>query len=159
MGWRERAEQVLGSGDTRDTSATSPHDSSENGPSVPSVSSVLGPKSSLELWRSALEGLDPRKPHPGHDANRWYNMVDTSIWWLGAFGKQAALDGWQTGCVFGVVDGQPGVGGLIDRLGTSRSLVMEGGRSRWRSFGVLMRFNRGAYSFLPPFWEVAACEH
>ena len=101
MGWRERAEQVLGSGDTRDTSAISPHDLPENGPTVPSV---LGPQTSLKLWRSALADIDPREPYPGYDANRWYNLVDTSVWWFEAFGRQAALDGWQPGCVFGVAD-------------------------------------------------------
>ena len=107
----------------------------------------------LEGWVSSVSALDPREPQAGHDPKRWFNLVDTSIWWLENFGRQAALDGWQTHDVFGVIPGQPGAGGLIDRLGTSRALVMEGRRTRWRSFGVAMKYNAGAYAHLPLFWE------
>ena len=110
-------------------------------------------KDTFDSWVLTVSGLDPREPQAGHDPKRWYNLLATSIWWLENFGRQAAVDGWQTHDVFGVIPGDPGAGGLIDRLGTSRSLVMEGRRSRWRAFGVPMKLNAGAYAHLPAFWE------
>ncbi|MEM1051161.1 MAG: hypothetical protein AAGI28_03620 [Pseudomonadota bacterium] len=103
-----------------------------------------------------MSALDPRKPQAGHDARRWFNLVECSAWWLENFGRQAALDGWDSVSVFGVIPGETWAGGLIDRLGTSRTLVMDGRRSRWRSFGgVVMKYNAGAYAYLPLFWEAS----
>lgn len=153
-GWRERVQELREGRDVWDNRDNSP----ENGPNVPIVPIVLGPKEQLAAWCDAVQPLDARKPHPGFDPQRWRNLVDASFWWIEHFGRQAALDGWQTGDVFGVIEGHPGAGGLIDRIGTSRSLVMDGKRARWRSFGVLMKFNAGTYSQLPAFWEVSPCE-
>ena len=84
-------------------------------------------------------------------SKRWARLVDGSFWFVEHYGRQAALAGWQTGDVFGV---RPkGEGGLIDLLGTSRALVLDGKRARWRSFDVVMKFNAGAYPDLPAFWE------
>jgi hypothetical protein len=83
----------------------------------------------------------------------WQTFHDASVWWLEGFGRQAALDGWSTGDVFGIREGYPGTGGLIERLGDNRSLVMADGRACWRSRGVPMQFNRGGGDALPAFWE------
>lgn len=107
-------------------------------------------------WVSLVSALDPREPLAGHDARRWFNLVECSVWWLENFGRQAAPDGWDSISVFGVIPGEERAGGLIDRLGTSRTLVMDGKRSRWRSFGgVVMKYNAGAYKHLPLFWEAS----
>ena len=147
--WRARAEKVLKGEDVRDIRDKSP----DQTPNVPIVPIVPAPKTLLREWVSGVSGFDPREPQAGHDPKRWFNLVDTSVWWLENFGRQAALDGWRTHDVFGVIPGEPGAGGLIDRLGTSRALVMEGRRSRWRSFGVPMKYNAGAFARLPLFWE------
>lgn len=148
-GWRARAEKVLKGEDVRDIRDNSP----VSAPNVPIVPIVPAPKTLLREWVSSVSALDPRKPLAGHDARGWFNLVECSVWWLDNFGWQAALDGWQTHDVFGVIPGSPGAGGLIDRLGTSRPLVMEGRRSRWRSFGVAMKYNAGAYKHMPLFWD------
>lgn len=111
-------------------------------------------KARARLWQANVAHLDPRKPLYGYGPRLWFNLVEASLWWEEHFAGRAALDGWQTGDVFGLIAGETGNGGLIDRIGTSRSLVMEGGRARWRSFGVPMKFNAGSYIHLPPFWEV-----
>jgi hypothetical protein len=85
---------------------------------------------------------------------RWQTFYDASVWWLEGFGRQAALDGWQTGDIFGLRHGFPGTGGLIERLGDNRSLVMADGRACWRSRGVPMQFNRGGGDGLSAFWEI-----
>lgn len=150
-GWRERAKTVLRGEDVRDIRDNSP----VSAPNVPIVPIVPAPKTLLRKWLASVSNLDPRKPLAGHDAQRWFNLVECSAWWLENFSRQAALDGWQTHDVFGVFPGELGAGGLIDRLGTSRSLVIEGQRSRWRPFGVAMKFNAGAFAHLPAFWEAS----
>lgn len=148
--WRERAEQVLGARDNGDNGDKL----ASNKGYVPTVPTVPAPRSLFREWRAALIELDPHNPHCGADPAFWRNWVECSHWWFNHFAAPAVLDGWQTGDVFGVRPGHPGDGGLIDRLGSSRSLVMDGGRAHWRRFGVVMRFNRGAYPDLPAFWEV-----
>lgn len=132
-------------------------------PTEPSfVSSVSSPvahvcgEKEFSRWVDKVSDLSSREPQAGHDARRWFNLVECSVWWLENFGRQAALDGWDSMSVFGVISGEPRAGGLIDRLGTSRTLVMDGKRSRWRSFGgVVMKYNAGAYKHLPLFWEAS----
>lgn len=148
--WRARAEEVLRGEDNRDNRDKSPKIT----PNVSNVPNVPGPQSLFAEWRDALRELDRYQPPGGFDRTRWLNLVECSVWWLGAFGRQAALDGWTSIDIFGIDPETPGAGGLIDRLGKSRSLVMESKRVRWRSFGVPMKFNAGAYRSLPLFWEI-----
>lgn len=151
MGWRELVEEALSGGDISDNSDNSGRD----GAFVPSVPCVSPPRKMLRDWSRTVSALDPRRPAPGYDAARWHELVGCSQWWLSIYGRQAALDGWQTGDVFGVHPGKPRAGGLIDRLGTARNLMLEGKRARWRTFGnSMMRFNAGAFPLLPPYWEV-----
>jgi hypothetical protein len=86
---------------------------------------------------------------------RWQTFYDASVWWLENFGRQAALDGWSTGDVFGARPEKPGWGGLLDRLGDNRSLVMSSDSARWRSRGVPKKFNRTAGDGLLPWWETS----
>lgn len=102
-------------------------------------------------WRAVLSRLDPCQPR-GMPMGRWRSLYDASLWWLAGFGEQAARDGWSTGCIFGLWPDKPGWGGLIDRLGDNRSLVMTADSARWRSFGVPEKFNRGSYPKLAPWW-------
>jgi len=111
-------------------------------------------KKLIASWVASVRPLNVRQPPGGFDKVRWGQLVDASMWWLEHFGKQAALEGWSTGCVFGIREGHPGLGGLIDRIGNSRSLVMDGQRARWRTVvGTADRFNAGAYPDLSPFWQ------
>lgn len=152
-GWRERVEQALKGGDTRVT-RDSRADIRAIGATVPTVPPPLD---LLTEWCRAVESLDICQPLKRFDQMRWGRMVDASEWWLVHFGKQAALDGWTTSDVFGVRYGCDGTGGLIDRLGNARGLVMDGPRARWRSVeGVARAFNSGTYCDLPAFWEVRA---
>ncbi|WP_298465504.1 hypothetical protein [uncultured Erythrobacter sp.] len=108
----------------------------------------------LREWSVSLAALDGGKPSPGIDRKVWRELIECSLWWLDGFGQQAARDGWRTGDVFGFRLDHPRQGGLIDRLGTARNLLLDGKRARWRSHGdLVMKFNAGAYPELPAFWE------
>jgi hypothetical protein len=113
----------------------------------------LDPSRALKGWHSAFAKLDPCEPR-GMPMGRWQMLYDASAWFLDVFGDQAARDGWSTGDLFGLRHGFPGTGGLIERLGDNRGLVMADGRARWRSWGVSMQFNRGGSDGLPAFWEM-----
>jgi hypothetical protein len=113
----------------------------------------LDPSRALKGWQSAFAKLDPCEPRRMPMA-RWQCLYDASAWFLDTFGDQAARDGWGTGDLFGLRHGFPGNGGLIERLGDNRGLVMADGRARWRSRGVPMQFNRGGGDGLPAFWEM-----
>ena len=146
--WRAMADDALQGRDKRNTRDTS---SGATGAFVPSVPSVLSPLATLKLWRGSLAALDPCQPRD-MPMGRWQTLYDASHWWLAGFGEQAARDGWSTSCIFGVWPDKPGWGGLIDRLGESRSLVMTADSARWRSLGVPESFNRGSYPELSPWW-------
>ena len=91
---------------------------------------------------------------PGFSLGRWQTIYDCSVWWLNAFAKQAAADGWTTADVFGINPARERWGGLIDRLGDNRSLVMDGDLATWCSWGEPEQFARGTYPDLKPLWEV-----
>jgi len=156
MGWRDYAKQEKGSGHDRHNR----HDRPETRANVPNVPIVpgalpLGPARDRSAWHKALSALDPCQPPRGITMGRWQTLYDASLWWLESFGRQAALDGWSSGDVFGIRSGFPGAGGLIDRLGDNRSLVMTAERACWRTYGALRQFNRSAGEVLSPFWECA----
>ena len=104
-------------------------------------------------WWAHLSRLDPCKPPSGFSLGRWQTLFDCSVWWLNAFAMQAAADGWSTADVFGIHRAGERCGGLIDRLGDNRSLVMNREAATWRSWGEQERFLRGAYPELQPLWE------
>ncbi|AKM06121.1 hypothetical protein AM2010_26 [Pelagerythrobacter marensis] len=153
-GWREMAEEALRVQDTRDIRDKNPPRGSHNGNNVPIVPNVSPPLSTLKLWRASLLTLHPCQLRENFDPSRWRVLVDASQWWLEGFGQAAAASGWSTGDVFGLHPEMPGCGGLIDRLGENRSLVMDGDRARWRAWGVVSQYNRTAGEGLRPFWEV-----
>lgn len=155
MGWRDYAKEIQGAGHTRHTR----HDSSPSAPSVPNVPSVpgvlpLNRDRALKRWVTALEMLDPCQPREGFSMGRWQKLYDCSVWWIESFGRQAALDGWGTSDVFGVVPQVEGHGGLIDQLGDHRGLVMTADEARWRWRGVRPQvYRRGSWPGLAPWWD------
>lgn len=151
--WRARANEALRDRDKRDNSANRSGVASEAAANVPIVPIVLNPMALLREWRKALAALHPCEPR-GMPMGRWQTLYDCSAWFLASFGEQAARDGWSTGDLFGLRHGYPGTGGLIERLGDNRGLVMADGRASWRSWGVAMQFNRGGGEGLPAFWEL-----
>ncbi|WP_394728177.1 hypothetical protein [Altererythrobacter sp. GH1-8] len=93
-------------------------------------------------------------PNKGCSKKRWLRLCEASEWWFNNFAKQAASDGWSTADIFGVCRTREGWGGLLDRMGNSRMLVMDRNRASWRDvFGNPDQFNRGSYPHLPAFWE------
>jgi hypothetical protein len=153
--WRAMADDALHGRDTRDKWDNSSPDSAKTGPSVSSVPSVPAPLTLLRSWCSAIEALDPCEPRPGFTMSRWQRLYDASVWWIEGFGRQAALDGWGTSDIFGLVRQMPDYGGLIDQLGDDRGLVMTADEARWRWRGIRPQvYRRGAWPNLEPFWSV-----
>lgn len=153
--WRAMADDALQGGDKRDNRANRSDSGAETGASVPSVPSVPAPLSTLKEWRIALAALDPCQPREGFDINRWQRLYDCAVWWFDSFGRQAAIDGWTTGDVFGLLPQVAGGGGLVDRLGNHRGLVMTADEARWRYLGeVPQLFRRGSFPDLEAFWEI-----
>jgi hypothetical protein len=155
MGWREYAAERLASGDNRDVRANSTVSGPVSGPIVPIVPIVLplDASRSLKSWWAGLSSVDPLKPPEGFGQGRWATLYDASIWWLDAFGLEAASEGWETADVFGVRPAFPGLGGLVDRLGHGRTLIMTPDLARWRWLGVGSSYARGTYPDLRPFWS------
>ncbi len=153
-GWRSMAEEALRRKDNRDNRDNTHPQAPENGASVPSVPTALAPLSALRLWRASLSALDLCQPPEGFTMGRWQTLCDTSFWWLEGFGRAAAMAGWSTSDVFGIYLPGSGCGGLIDRLGDNRSLIMDSEQARWRSWGVSKLFNRTGAGDLPALWEI-----
>lgn len=153
MGWREYAERVQRGGDKRDNRDIS----SEAGAFVPNVPNVpaalpLDPKG-LQRCRASLGSLDPERPMHGVSADRWQQLLDDAQWLAETFGAQAARNGWSAPDLFGRWPGIDAMGGIADRLNSSRSLVLSADRAAWRINGVTFTYNRGSYA-LPLIWEV-----
>lgn len=109
----------------------------------------------LREWCSAIEALDPCQPRPGFTMNRWQKLFDASVWFVETFGRQAAMDGWTTSDLFGLVRQVEGAGGLMDQLGDHRGLVMSADEARWRYLGqVPQLYRRGQWPNLEPFWSI-----
>ena len=109
----------------------------------------------LKSWWSALSSLDPCGPRPGFTMGRWQTLYDASVWFLDKHATQAARDGWSTGDVFGIDPRMECGGGLIDRLGECRGLVMDADRASWTSsFYGARCYGRGRGAGLQPFWSV-----
>lgn len=154
--WAERAgkggnsESRANSADSAKSTPNGTNDTIGTGAAMPT-----NPLLALHSWEKALLALDPCEPRPGFTIGRWQTLWDSSAWWLGNFGKQAALDGWSTGDLFGVLPQVAGGGGLIDRLGNHRGLVMTAEEARWRYLGeVPQLYRRGSWPDLQPFWSV-----
>ena len=152
MGWREYAKELQEAGHNRHDR----HNSPEETPIVPTVPSVpaavVRPDIVVRSWWAALGKVDPRQPLGGFTMGRWQMLYDSSLWWLQGFGTQEANDGWTTSDVFGLWPDKPGWGGLVDRIGESRTLVMTADRACWRSWGQAEQFNRGSYPELRAWW-------
>ncbi|WP_147391839.1 hypothetical protein [Pelagerythrobacter aerophilus] len=121
------------------------------------------PAEQLRFWWKSLCAVDPCAPLPGFERNRWADLYDCSIWWLDAFGRTAAHDGWGTGDVFGVLPGMPGLGGIIDRfskglchLRDRPGLVMTANTASWRVHGETKTFNQTGSREIQPFWGVGS---
>lgn len=151
MGWREYVESVKRGGDDRDNRDDRP----ENTAIAPRPSLVprVVADSLYREWVKALNAIDPDVPNRGFTEARWQRFHSASTWWVNSYGKQAARDGWGTGDVFGLRSGFERRGGLIDQLNGCRALMMEGGRARWRSYGVAFSYAAGAYPDLPAWWS------
>lgn len=158
-GWRQYAEGVLrgeGNGDNRDKGDKTPA-GDRFVPIVPFVPlpPALNPQCALDQWCAGFNVLHPCQPLPGFTMGRWQTLYDAAIWFLETFAVQPARDGWSTADLFGIVPDHPGRGGLIDRIGESRSLVMSADTARWRSWGVPQSYRRGALPDLEPFWSAS----
>lgn len=152
MGWREYANEVQGTRHNRHIR----HDSPDLGPNVPNVPNVPGclpldPKG-LRHCLTSIGSLDPASPLHGLPADRWQQLIDDAEWLAETFGAQAARDGWSAADLFGRWPGIDGMGGIADRLGSSRSLVMSADKAVWRIGSVTFSYNRGSYA-LPLIWE------
>ena len=86
---------------------------------------------------------------------RWQTLYDTSVWFLDKHATQAARDGWTTGDIFGIEPRMERWGGLIDRLGECRGLLMDADRARWTScFYGVRTFGRSCGAGLQSFWNI-----
>ena len=150
MSWKEYAESIQSGGDVRDNR----DDRSERAiiASCPSPVPKVVADSLCREWVKTLNAIDPGVPNHGFTEERWRRFHSASVWWVDGYGRQAARDGWGTGDVFGLRPGFERRGGLIDQLDGCRALVMEGGRARWRSYGVAFSYAAGAYPNLPAWW-------
>lgn len=151
MGWRDYAERVQSGGDKRDNRDIS-SDAGAFVPNVPNVPAALplDPKG-LQRVRASLGGLDAGSPLHGLPADRWRQLIDDAEWLAETFGTQAARDGWSAADLFGRWPGLDGMGGIADRLSSSRSLVMSADKAVWRIGSVTFSYNRGSYD-LPLIW-------
>lgn len=153
-GWRAKVDSALGR-DTRDNRDNRSPDGADKGAFVPFVPFVPAPLDALRSWCDALNALDPCQPRPGFTVGRWQKLYDCSVWWFEAFGRQAAIDGWGTSDIFGLVRQIPDYGGLIDQLGDHRGLVMTADEARWRWRGIRPQiYRRGQWPNLDPFWSI-----
>ena len=150
--WRAKADDALRDRDNRANSSNRSGAGAERGANAPIVPNVPTPQARLKEWRKALAALHPCEPQ-GMPMGRWQTLYDCAVWLLENFGEQTARDGWSTADLFGLRAGYPGTGGLAERLGDNRGLVLLDGRARWRSWGVAMQFNRGGGDGLLAFWE------
>ncbi|WP_066561164.1 hypothetical protein [Croceicoccus bisphenolivorans] len=112
----------------------------------------LDPKG-LRRCVERLSRLDPLAPLHGLSVDRWRQLLDDAEWLAETFGTQAARDGWSAADLFGRWPDVDGMGGIADRLNSSRSLVLSADRAAWRINGVTFTYNRGSYD-LPLVWEV-----
>lgn len=151
MGWRDYAKQVQESGDIRDDRDNRPR-SEPNVPNVPNVPQPI-PLNPKELRRCVgrIAELDPGYPLHGLPVDRWRQLLDDAEWLADTFGAQAAREGWTASDLFGRWPGVDGMGGIADRLNSSRSLVLTADRAAWRIGGVTFTYNRGSY-VLPYLW-------
>lgn len=153
-GWRSKVDSALGR-DTRGTRDTRSPDGADKGAFVPFAPFVPAPLDALRSWCDALNGLDPCQPRPGFTMGRWQTMWDSSVWFVETFGRQAAMDGWTTSDLFGLLRQVAGAGGLIDQLGNHRGLVLSADEARWRYLGEVPQvYRRGQWPNLDPFWAV-----
>lgn len=152
-GWRAKVDSALGR-DTRDNRDIRSPDGRDKGAFVPFVPFVPAPLDALRSWCDALNALDACQPRTGFTMNRWQKLLDASVWFVETFGRQAAMDGWTTSDLFGVLRQIEGAGGLMDQLGDHRGLVLSADEARWRYLGkVPQLYRRGQWPNLDPFWS------
>lgn len=152
--WRAMADDALQGRDTRDTRAIRSDTEAGEGAFVPNVPNVPAPLTALKSWQQALLSLDPCQPREGFGIDRWQRLYDCSVWWFENYARQAAIDGWGTSDLFGLLRQVEGAGGLIDRLGNHRGLVMTADEARWRYLGkVPQLFRRGSWPNLTAWWD------
>ena len=83
------------------------------------------------------------------------NLFGASVWFLDKHATQAARDGWSPGDIFGIEFRMERWGGLIDRLGECRGLLMDADRASWpSSFYGARTYRRGCGTGLQPLWNV-----
>lgn len=131
------------------------------------ATATVATSATLANWCDWIGRLDPRRPPEGFSPGRWHTLYDDASWLIDLHGAFAAEHGWTDADLFGVWPDKPGWGGLADRLGGSRSLVMSADRASWRSVvgNIGEGFNRGSYPDLPLLWapsrqrDVASSRH
>jgi len=152
MGWRDYAREVQSHGDNRANRDKSlpPEANLRDVSNVPEAVA----QSRLREWHSGLSAIDELNSPPGWTLNQWLKTLDASYWLYENFASQAVRDGWSANDLFGVLLQKPGWGGLADRLGDNRGLIMDRDRARWRSFGVPETFGRGGGDGMMPLWTI-----
>jgi hypothetical protein len=100
-----------------------------------------------------LSTFDEFTSPPGWSLNEWLKTIDAAAWLYENYASRAARDGWSALDLFGVDLSKPGGGGLADRLGDKRVLIMGAEAASWRSWGCSRIFLRGTGEGLVPLWE------
>ncbi len=111
-------------------------------------------QSRLREWHARLSKIDEFISPPGWTLNQWLKTLDAACWLSESYASTAVRDGWSALDLFGVDLAKPGEGGLADRLGDKRVLIMAADAASWRSWGVAQIYYRDGGEGLVPLWEV-----
>lgn len=152
--WREVARAVRESEETRDNRDIRDN-RAESGANVPNVPNVpANPARELKLWHSRLSAVDEFTSPVGITLKQWLDLVDDACWIYEEYGSQAIRYGWSALDLFGVRVGYPCTGGLADRLGGARNLLLDRRLAVWSVFGDRRQLSAPCGDGLTLLWEL-----
>lgn len=123
-------------------------------PLEPATLATTATERTLGLWRNRLSTLSPDCPAGPFNADEWACWHCDALWLLDSHGANATRLGWTAADLFSIEPRHVRFGGLADRLGGARELVMDASRARWRSPESMGFYNRASGPALPLAWEL-----
>lgn len=123
-------------------------------PLEPATLATTATEQTLAQWRNRLAALSPDCPAGPFNADEWACWHCDALWLLDSHGANAIRLGWTAADLFSIEPRHVRFGGLADRLGGARELVMDASRARWRSPESMGFYKRGSGPALPLAWEL-----
>jgi hypothetical protein len=106
-------------------------------------------------WTASLAAIDASRPPAGFDPDRWRCLLDDARWLCRTHGPSAAALGWTSSDLFGLTLPN-GIGGVADRLGGVRNLVLTDRIAHWRGANLEGWLWRETMRPMPLIWACGA---